>query len=78
MSVHGSVGLAAVAVDDVWIDATHGVRAGHDAALRLSLTDDSSRPDALVGVTAPFARSADRRCACSGSDATCSPVSGWT
>ncbi|WP_432936438.1 copper chaperone PCu(A)C [Kribbella sp. CA-253562] len=48
-----------VVIDDSWVDAPHGLTAGADAPLRLSLTNESATTaDALVGVSTPVARSA--------------------
>lgn len=44
-----------IIVDDVWIDAPHGVPAGANTSLRLDLSNESGRNDALVGVSTPIA-----------------------
>jgi copper(I)-binding protein len=44
-----------VAVDDVWVNSTHKVHQGQDATVRLSLTNDGTRPDALVAASSPAA-----------------------
>jgi hypothetical protein len=43
-------------LDDVWIDGPHGVVAGAGTGLRVYLANDSSRTDALTGVSVPIAR----------------------
>jgi hypothetical protein len=46
---------ATLDVDDVWVEAPHGVAAGSRANLRLSISNEYGARDALVGVRAPFA-----------------------
>lgn len=42
-------------IDDIWIDAPHGLTAGANAPLRLTMTNESATGDALVGVSVPDA-----------------------
>ncbi|NEA30745.1 copper chaperone PCu(A)C [Streptomyces sp. SID13031] len=46
-------------IDDVWIDGPQGLEPGADAALRLTVTNESATTaDTLVGVSTPAARRA--------------------
>ena len=45
-----------IIVDDVWLDAPNGVTAGGSAWMRLTLDNETSTGDALVGVTSPDVR----------------------
>ena len=57
-----NVSQGPVKLDDVWLDAPHGVAVGGDAGLRLTLIDTSGAPDAdLTGVTSPDVRHAVMR-----------------
>jgi copper(I)-binding protein len=49
-------GNRTIAVDDVWVDAPSGVRAGDTTALRLLLSNHGTHRDALVGVSTSIAR----------------------
>ncbi len=51
--VNATVGQ--IHLDDVWLDAPHGVAAGTSAPLRLVLANDSTTTDALVRVSTPVA-----------------------
>ena len=51
-------GNGTMVLDDVWIDGPHGVPAGGHTGLRLDMTNDSNRPDALTGVSVPIAEHA--------------------
>jgi copper(I)-binding protein len=46
-------------LSDVWIDAPHGARARADTGIRLYVDNDSHRPDAIVGVSTPLARTVE-------------------
>jgi hypothetical protein len=51
-----------IVIDDIWIDGPHGLAAGADAPLRLTLTNESTTTDdALVGVSTPVAERATFR-----------------
>jgi copper(I)-binding protein len=47
-----------VVIDDIWVDGPHGIAAGGSAPLRLAITNVSSTPDVLVGVSTPSAEQA--------------------
>jgi copper(I)-binding protein len=51
--VDGAAG--SMVLDDVFLETADTVPAGGSVALRAALTDDSSRPDRLIAVTAPAA-----------------------
>lgn len=51
--VNTSVGP--MVLDDVYVEAPHGVAAGASAPLRVALTNEAGRPDALVRVSTPAA-----------------------
>lgn len=47
---------SSIIADDVWLDAPNGVTAGGSAWMRLTLDNETSTGDALVGVTSPDVR----------------------